>query len=463
MANEQGEGELLAVQQPLEVPPEVAMAPGLPREPRTDDQLLQILQDRMRTDPVFAASMSTILHLAEKTRAPPRGREIQQRLVQGEALPIPLSTEEQFVAAMQLPAPEVDHEGAILRDYGMSPALRTQLYSMYLIQAEEADVYRRRLETLELMVKLNSTNKSVAGISSTEADWRFEPEVERELKAHPKEYTHLSAEAFKESLRGIPQVREQSIKTELKANTRDVVVRMSKLDQAKLESIIPGEEVMWAQQIRINAYAYDVVLKMARDDPESFKQDEILRKLKEATSFAFYAALGAQRKLFRQKLRIVTEAAGVPWEEEPDPIREQQHRGIMDKAEVDDLVNKRKASKAWAEALGQTPTSEMTSTKRARSESLFVRGRGRGAIHSPFPQQHHDRRREGVQGFVSADRGINHFRARGRGQQQHLRWQNPNPAPKPEWQPGNRPTAANAPWNRGSVRSRARGTGRRGA
>ena len=236
-------------------------------------------------------------------------------------------------------------------------------------------------------------------------DYVFEKRIRDELLLHPREYTHLSSEAFRKSMRLIPQILEQSIKTELNPATRQLVSNLDPIDRAKVETWIPAEEIAWAQQIRINAYVFDMILKMRRLVTDIDTKIEGFKKLEECAELAYLAALGAQRHKFLKKLELVYKAAGTPMVRDAETLHELQHRDVLDATEAEVLIDQSKKLKQF--------TQETTKKRKINGERVF--GQGRHESGTVVPGYHSDRFRRGQ------------FRGRGYRGHSNRTWSNPIP------------------------------------
>ena len=91
--------------------------------------------------------------------------------------------------------------------------------------------------------------------------YEFEPEVAEELQSDPSDHTHVSSKGFRQQLMHVPCHEGFAVMTVVRnpALTR----HLQGVDKTKFSYWIPDQEVSWSNHTRINAYLFDLCLKLS--------------------------------------------------------------------------------------------------------------------------------------------------------------------------------------------------------
>jgi hypothetical protein len=267
------------------------------------------------------------------------------------------------------------------------------------------------------------SGRSCTGVSLID-DYHFHPNIEAELLKHPKEHMFLEPEVFNEQLKAIPHVEGQAVTTV--CNDPELTACLRGENLTKFKHWIPKQEVLWANQLRIVAYLFDILLKTN----ESEQVDAVRETFPEfdnlflATQFAFLSCTSVRRKLAMEKLRLMGDALGNPrMFGDTETTKELQRRELID-AEEEQVFRQAAKRRKNIKSIFEVKDKDESSFHKHKPKSRGVFGRGRAGGQSlphqsigQFNNHHNHTHQSPFQGAQRGrGRGYNAFRGgRGRG------------------------------------------------
>jgi hypothetical protein len=170
-------------------------------------------------------------------------------------------------------------------------ALQDVVTQLLKVNAEMAD----RMSSMEKALVTQMSGAPTTGVSLATAQYKFHPKIEEEMLRHPKAHSFYTSEDFKAQMQAIPQLAKQAVVT-----TCEDTALTSKLrgeTRTKFFAWLPAQESMWANQLRIAGYMYDVLLKTKE---MSYFQEVLaafpdFEDIFSVAEFNFYAITGARR------------------------------------------------------------------------------------------------------------------------------------------------------------------------
>ena len=251
-------------------------------------------------------------------------------------------------------------------------------------------------------------------------DYEFEPEIADELARNPRFHSYLPLDLFKEEMRRVPFHPAQTVTTSL-----DSVLggSLSAADKFKIARWT-DEERRWSPQLRVSAYALDVLIKARRsyDDDETGQNPppDWLDHAVCVASSAFFLTTGARRSLAEKKLQVAEEAVSTPGVlvPEQDSAKRRGERVLVSVEDRERIVKARRldtATRSLADRIGSRTSTKSFLAKGSRN------GRPTPRVQAPTTQSSRSKEQTETQPQdlpprpKKPSRGRGHGRGRGRG------------------------------------------------